>query len=61
VTTEYQTKFYVHELSRRHSVADAGTLEAAHLNARPNLNHRQVEAAFKSLPSRAAIADELQK
>lgn len=63
MTTEYHAKLYAHELSRRHSVADAGKLAAALLDAQVDLNPHQVEAAlfaFKSPLSRGAIlADEV--
>jgi ERCC4-related helicase len=63
VTTEYHAKLYAHELSRRHSVADAGKLAAALLDAQVDLNPHQVEAAlfaFKSPLSKGAIlADEV--
>jgi SNF2 family DNA or RNA helicase len=63
VTTEYHAKLYAHELCRRHSVADAGKLAAALLDAQVDLNPHQVEAAlfaFKSPLSKGAIlADEV--
>ncbi|MBZ9917109.1 DEAD/DEAH box helicase family protein [Mesorhizobium sp. BR1-1-7] len=63
MTTEYHAKLYAHELSRRHSVADAGKLAAALLDAQVDLNPHQVEAAlfaFKSPLSKGAIlADEV--
>jgi SNF2 family DNA or RNA helicase len=63
MTTEYHTKLYAHELSRRHSVADAGKLAATLLDAQVDLNPHQVEAAlfaFKSPLSKGAIlADEV--
>jgi SNF2 family DNA or RNA helicase len=63
VTTEYHAKLYAHELGRRHSVADAGKLAAALLDAQVDLNPHQVEAAlfaFKSPLSKGAIlADEV--
>lgn len=63
MTTEYHAKLYAHELSRRHSVADAGKLAAALLDAHVDLNPHQVEAAlfaFKSPLSKGAIlADEV--
>jgi SNF2 family DNA or RNA helicase len=63
VTTEYHAKLYAHELSRRHSVADAGKLAATLLDAQVDLNPHQVEAAlfaFRSPLSKGAIlADEV--
>jgi superfamily II DNA/RNA helicase len=63
MTTEYHAKLYAHELRRRHSVADAGKLAAALLDAQVDLNPHQVEAAlfaFKSPLSKGAIlADEV--
>lgn len=63
MTTEYHAKLYSHELGRRHSVADAGKLAAALLDAQVDLNPHQVEAAlfaFKSPLSKGAIlADEV--
>jgi hypothetical protein len=63
MTTEYHAKLYAHELSRRHSVADAGKLAATLLDAQVDLNPHQVEAAlfaFKSPLSKGAIlADEV--
>lgn len=63
VTTEYHAKLFAHELGRRHSVADAGKLAAALLDAQVDLNPHQVEAAlfaFKSPMSKGAIlADEV--
>jgi superfamily II DNA/RNA helicase len=63
VTTEYHAKLFAHELSGRHSVADAGKLAAALLDAQVDLNPHQVEAAlfaFKSPLSKGAIlADEV--
>lgn len=63
MTTEYHAKLYAHELGRRHSVADAGKLAAALLDAQVDLNPHQVEAAlfaFKSPLSKGAIlADEV--
>lgn len=63
MTTEYHAKLFAHELSRRHSVADAGKLAAALLDAQVDLNPHQVEAAlfaFKSPLSKGAIlADEV--
>src|SRR5262245_37546277 len=61
--TEYHAKLYAHELSKRHSVADAEKLAGALLNAQVDLNPHQVEAAlfaFKSPLSKGAIlADEV--
>jgi hypothetical protein len=51
VTTEYHAKLYAHELSRRHSVADAGKLAAALLDAQVDLNPHQVEAALFAFKS----------
>lgn len=63
MTTDYHVKLYAHELGRRHSVADAGKLAAALLDAQVDLNPHQVEAAlfaFKSPMSKGAIlADEV--
>ena len=63
MTTEYHAKLYAHELSRRHSVADAGKLAGTLLDAQVDLNPHQVEAAlfaFKSPLSKGAIlADEV--
>ncbi|MEQ8387277.1 MAG: SNF2-related protein [Alphaproteobacteria bacterium] len=61
--TEYHAKLFAHELSRRHSVADAEKLAGALLDAQVDLNPHQVEAAlfaFKSPLSKGAIlADEV--
>jgi SNF2 family DNA or RNA helicase len=63
LTTEYHAKLYAHELSKRHSVADAEKLAGALLDAQVDLNPHQVEAAlfaFKSPLSKGAIlADEV--
>ena len=63
MTTEYHTKLYAHELSKRRSVADAEKLAGALLDAQVDLNPHQVEAAlfaFKSPLSKGAIlADEV--
>ena len=63
LTTEYHAKLFAHELSRRHSVADAEKLAGALLDAQVDLNPHQVEAAlfaFKSPLSKGAIlADEV--
>lgn len=63
MTTEYHAKLFAHELSRRHSVADAEKLAGALLDAQVDLNPHQVEAAlfaFKSPLSKGAIlADEV--
>lgn len=63
MTTEYHTKLFAHELSRRHSVGDAEKLAGALLDAQVDLNPHQVEAAlfaFKSPLSKGAIlADEV--
>jgi len=63
VITEYHAKLFAHELSRRHSVADAEKLAGALLDAQVDLNPHQVEAAlfaFKSPLSKGAIlADEV--
>ncbi len=61
--TEYHAKLFAHELSRRHSVADAEKLAVALMDAQVDLNPHQVEAAlfaFKSPLSKGAIlADEV--
>ncbi|RVM25382.1 DEAD/DEAH box helicase [Sinorhizobium meliloti] len=61
--TPYHARLFAHELSKRHSVADAEKLAAALLDARVDLNPHQVEAAlfaFKSPLSKGAIlADEV--
>lgn len=61
--TKYHAKLFAHELSRRHSVADAEKLAGALLDAQVDLNPHQVEAAlfaFKSPLSKGAIlADEV--
>lgn len=61
--TEYHAKLFAHELSKRHSVADAEKLAGALLDAQVDLNPHQVEAAlfaFKSPLSKGAIlADEV--
>ena len=57
MTTEYHAKL-MRIASRRHSVADAGKLAAALLDAQVDLNPHQVEAAlfaFKSPLSKGAI------
>jgi SNF2 family DNA or RNA helicase len=63
VITEYHAKLFAHELSRRHSVADAEKLAVALMDAQVDLNPHQVEAAlfaFKSPLSKGAIlADEV--
>jgi superfamily II DNA/RNA helicase len=63
VITEYHAKLFAHELSKRHSVADAEKLASALLDAQVDLNPHQVEAAlfaFKSPLSKGAIlADEV--
>jgi ERCC4-related helicase len=63
VITDYHAKLFAHELSRRHSVADAEKLAGALLDAQVDLNPHQVEAAlfaFKSPLSKGAIlADEV--
>ena len=63
MTTEYHAKLFAHELSRRHSVADAAKLASTLLDAQVDLNPHQVEAAlfaFKSPLSKGAIlADEV--
>ena len=63
VITDYHAKLFAHELSRRHSVADAEELAGALLDAQVDLNPHQVEAAllaFKSPLSKGAIlADEV--
>src|SRR5262249_47034043 len=45
VITEYHAKLFAHELSRRHSVADAAKLAGTLLDAQVDLNPHQVEAA----------------
>lgn len=61
--TEYHAKLFAHELSKRHSVADAEKLASALMDAQVDLNPHQVEAAlfaFKSPLSKGAIlADEV--
>ena len=61
--TEYHAKLFAHELSRRHSAADAAKLAGALLDAQVDLNPHQVEAAlfaFKSPLSKGAVlADEV--
>lgn len=61
--TEYHAKLFAHELSRRHSVADAAKLAGTLLDAQVDLNPHQVEAvlfAFKSPLSKGAVlADEV--
>ena len=61
--TEYHAKLFAHELSKRHSVADAEKLAGALMDAQVDLNPHQVEAAlfaFKSPLSKGAIlADEV--
>lgn len=61
--TEYHAKLFAHELSKRHSVADAEKLAGALLDAQVDLNPHQVEAAlfaFKSPLSKGAVlADEV--
>ncbi len=63
MVTEYHAKLYAHELSKRHSVADAEKLAGALLDAQVDLNPHQVEAAlfaFKSPLSKGAVlADEV--
>lgn len=63
MTTEYHAKLFAHELSRRHSVADAAKLAGTLLDAQVDLNPHQVEAAlfaFKTPLSKGAIlADEV--
>jgi ERCC4-related helicase len=63
VITEYHAKLFAHELSKRHSVADAAKLAGTLLDAQVDLNPHQVEAAlfaFKSPLSKGAIlADEV--
>jgi hypothetical protein len=56
--TEYHAKLFAHELSKRHSVADAEKLAGALLDAQVDLNPHQVESAlfaFKSPLSKGAI------
>lgn len=61
--TDYHAKYFAHELSKRHSVADAEKLAGTLLDAQVDLNPHQVEAAlfaFKSPLSKGAIlADEV--
>ncbi|WP_169546461.1 SNF2-related protein [Sneathiella aquimaris] len=61
--TDYHAKLFAHELSKRHSVADAEKLAGTLFDAQVDLNPHQVEAAlfaFKSPLSRGAIlADEV--
>ena len=61
--TPYHAKLFAHEISKRHSVADAEKLAGTHLDAQVDLNPHQVEAAlfaFKSPLSKGAIlADEV--
>jgi ERCC4-related helicase len=61
--TEYHAKLFAHELSKRHSVADAEKLAGTLFDAQVDLNPHQVEAAlfaFKSPLSKGAIlADEV--
>ena len=63
MTTDYHAKLFAHELSRRHSVADAEKIAGTLLDAQVDLNPHQVEAAlfaFKSPLSKGAIlADEV--
>jgi superfamily II DNA/RNA helicase len=63
VITDYHAKLFAHELSRRHSVADAAKLAGTLLDAQVDLNPHQVEAAlfaFKSPLSKGAVlADEV--
>ncbi len=44
--TNYHAKYYAHELSRRHSVADSEKLAGALLDAQVDLNPHQLEAAL---------------
>ena len=61
--TEYHAKLFAHELSKRHSVADAEKLAGTLFDAQVDLNPHQVEAAlfaFNSPLSKGAIlADEV--
>jgi SNF2 family DNA or RNA helicase len=61
LSSKYHAKLFVHQLSRRHSVADDEKLAEALLDAQVNLNPHQVDAAlfaFKSpLSKRAILAD----
>jgi SNF2 family DNA or RNA helicase len=63
VITDYHAKLFAHELSKRHSVADAEKLAGTLYDAQVDLNPHQVEAAlfaFKSPLSKGAIlADEV--
>lgn len=63
VITDYHAKLFAHELSKRHSVADAEKLAGTLFDAQVDLNPHQVEAAlfaFKSPLSKGAIlADEV--
>ena len=44
--TDYHAKLFAHELSKRHSVADAEKLASTLLDAQVDLNPHQVEAAL---------------
>lgn len=44
--TEYHAKLFAHELSRRHSVADAEKRAGAPMDAQVDLNPHQVEELF---------------
>ena len=61
--TDYHAKLFAHELSKRHSVADAEKLAGTLFDAQVDLNPHQIEAAlfaFKSPLSKGAIlADEV--
>ena len=61
--TDYHAKLFAHELSKRHSVADAEKLAGTLLDAQVDLNPHQVGAAlfaFRSPLSKGAIlADEV--
>ena len=61
--TEYHAKLYAHEVSKRHSVADAEKLAGALLDTQIDLNPHQVEAALFALKSPlskgAVLADEV--
>jgi len=63
IITDYHAKYFAHELSKRHSVADDEKLASTLFDAQVDLNPHQVEAAlfaFKSPLSKGAIlADEV--
>ncbi len=47
--TDCHAKYFAHELSKRHSVADAEKLAGTLFDAQVDLNPHQVEAALKDL------------